>query len=178
MSLKSHTTLKLLVFFFSHEDENLYLNEISRRLNLEKRNLAKKLNELEQEGLFISERRGNLKLYSLNKKFSLYKEYKKIVLKTFGIEQKLKEVLQDIKGISKAYIFGSYASGKMDASSDVDLLVVGDHSSIELQKQIAKLQKDFDREINVINIGSKEYARKRKDPFIEDIKKKDKIILI
>ena len=32
-------------------------------------------------------------------------------------------MLKNIKGLKEAYIFGSYASNKMDSSSDIDLLV-------------------------------------------------------
>ena len=82
ISIKSNTVRKLLDFFFIHEDENFYVNEIVRRTGVDKRNLVKKLKELENEGLFSVEERGNLKLYSLNKNFALFNEYKKIVLNT------------------------------------------------------------------------------------------------
>ena len=116
----------------------------------------------------------------MNKKLALYKEYKTIVLKTIGLEQKLKDALTDIKGIKKAYIFGSYAEDKMDASSDIDIIVIGDQDTILIQKRISQLQKFMDREINVINITEKEFTlkEKKKDPFILNILKKKKIEII
>jgi predicted nucleotidyltransferase len=180
LSITSELTKSLLGFYFLHEDESLYVNELVRRLDLDKRNLMKKLKELEKEGIFISQMRGNQKYYSLNKKFALYKEYKTIVLKTIGLEQKLKDALTDIKGIKKAYIFGSYAEDKMDASSDIDIIVIGDQDTILIQKRISQLQKFMDREINVINITEKEFTlkEKKKDPFILNILKKKKIEII
>jgi len=180
LSITSELTKSLLGFYFLHEDESLYVNELVRRLDLDKRNLMKKLKELEKEGIFISQMRGNQKYYSLNKKFALYKEYKTIVLKTIGHEQKLKDALTDIKGIKKAYIFGSYAEDKMDASSDIDIIVIGDQDTILIQKRISQLQKFMDREINVINITEKEFTlkEKKKDPFILNILKKKKIEII
>lgn len=180
MSITSELTKSLLGFYFLHEDESLYVNELVRRLGLDKRNLMKKLKELEKEGIFISQMRGNQKYYSLNKKFTLYKEYKTIVLKTIGLEQKLKDALTNIKGIKKAYIYGSYAEDKMDASSDIDIIVIGDQDTILIQKRISQLQKLMDREINVINVTEKEFALKKekKDPFILNILKKKKIEII
>lgn len=89
LNANSKTTKSLLNFFFSHEDESFYVNELARRLELDRRNLFKKLKELEDEGLFHIETMGNLKLYSLNKQYPLYAEYKKIILKTSGVEKKI-----------------------------------------------------------------------------------------
>ncbi|MFH0800400.1 MAG: helix-turn-helix domain-containing protein [Pseudomonadota bacterium] len=93
LKLSSKTTRKLLGYFFLHEDESLYFNEIVRRLGADKRNLARKIKEFESMGLLSVELKGNLRIYSVNKKFPLYKEYKKIVLRTAGVENELKDVL-------------------------------------------------------------------------------------
>ena len=104
IKLSSKTTRKLLGYFFLHEDESLYFNELVRRLWEDKRNLAKKIKEFESLGLLKVETIGNLKLYSLNKKIPLYKEYKKIVLQSAGIENELKEALLKVKGVKEAFI--------------------------------------------------------------------------
>ena len=83
--LSSKITKSLLSYYFLHEDGSLYVNEIVRRLGVDKRNLVKKLREFEKEGILASEQKGNQKYYSLNKKYPLYKEYKKIVMKTIGL---------------------------------------------------------------------------------------------
>lgn len=178
ISIKSKVVLDLLNYFFLHENEGLYVNEIVRRLGIDKRNLLKKLTELENAGLFKAEFKGNLKYYSLNKDFPLYNEYKKIIMKTAGIEAQLRELLAKIRGIKRAFIYGSYVSDKMDASSDIDIVVIGNHKAIEVQKTISALQKKIDREINVINISEKEFLSKKNDPFLSDIIKKDKIELV
>jgi len=71
ISLKSEITQKVLNYFFLNPQENLYVNELARKLSLDKRNLVKKIRELEKEGLLISQQRGNLKLYSININFPL-----------------------------------------------------------------------------------------------------------
>ena len=43
ISLKSELTKTLLNYFFINPHEELYINELSRKLNLDKRNLVKKL---------------------------------------------------------------------------------------------------------------------------------------
>lgn len=173
ISLKSKITKKLLSYFFLNPGESLYVNELARNLALDKRNLVKKIKELETEKLLKSQDRGNLKLYSINKDYPLYNEYRQIVLKTIGFEENLKNAIKDVEGIKGAYIYGSYAKDKMDAHSDIDLLVVGNQSITSLQKNLNELQKATNREINVVNMDEKEFKKKikNKDPFITGILK-------
>lgn len=180
ISLQSELVRRILNYFFINSQEALYLNELSRKFNIDKRNLAKKLKELEIEGIFVSEVKGNLKLYSINKDYSLYKEYEKIILKTVGFEGILKKILFGVKGVEQSYIYGSYVNNKMDVYSDIDLLVVGSHSIIDLQKKISKLQKDINREINIVNMDLEEFQRRinKNDSFIRSILKNKHIKII
>lgn len=180
ISLKSEVTKKLLYYFFINPNESLYVNEVSRKLRLDKRNLVRKIKELEREGILRNERRGNLKLYSINKNYPLYKEYRSIILKSVGFEDKLKGIIERLKGIKKAIIYGSYAQDRMDVHSDIDLLVIGNHDIFLLQRELNKIQKEMDREINIVNIDEREFKKrvKAKDPFILEILDKKHIEVI
>ncbi len=178
--LKSAITGKLLGYFFLNPHESLYVNELVRKLRVDKRNLVKKLNELERENILQSRPRGNLKLYSVNQKYPLYNEYKKIISKTIGLEASLKTVLTAVPGVQQAFIYGSYAGDAMAAHSDIDLLVVGAHKIVELQSRLTKLQRAIDRGINTVSMGQAEFARKNRnqDQFIRGILKKKHIRII
>jgi len=173
IAIGSKVSKALLSHFFLHADDKLYTNEMTVKFKLDKRNLVKKLKEYEKEGLFKSEKMGNQMYYSLNKKYPLYNEYRKIILKTIGIESNLKEILKGKKGIKEVYIFGSYAADKMDSSSDIDLLVIGAIGTVELHKMLSGLQKSINREINVVNMTEQEYGKKKSvnDPFIKNVAK-------
>ena len=164
---------------FLHEGAELYVNEMARKFSLDYGNLSRKLKELEREGILKCRERGHECYYSLNRSYPLLKEYKGIVLKTIGLEQKLRDALGGISGIEEAFIFGSYAGGTMDASSDIDLLVIGAHNTLALQKAVAMFQKEMDREINVISMDSREYKEKlKKVPFLRSLAKKKKIRIV
>lgn len=180
ISLRSKVTKKLLNYFFINPDESLYVNELSRELKLDKRNLVKKIKDLETETILMSQARGNLKLYSINKSYPLYNEYKKIIMKTEGIEPWLKNKLKLIKGVREAYIYGSYAKDALEVHSDIDLLVIGNHNIVSLQRELNKLQREIGREINVINMDEAEFKKKikSKDAFINGILHQKKIRLI
>jgi predicted nucleotidyltransferase len=171
ISLRSQVARKVLGFFILNPQETLYVNELSRKLALDKRNLVKKLRELEREGILRSEKRGNLKLYGVNSEFPLYQEYRRIILKTVGVEERLREIMRETPGIKEAYIYGSYAQDAMSAHSDLDLLVVGDHEIKALQRKINLLQREIGREINSVNISEGDFKKRieMSDPFIAGI---------
>ncbi|MBL7131509.1 MAG: nucleotidyltransferase domain-containing protein [Candidatus Omnitrophica bacterium] len=180
ISLRSKVTIKLLDYYFLNPEAEVYINELARILDLDPKNTETKLKELEKEGLFKSEFRGKQRYFFLAKDNPVLEHYRQIFLRTYGIEKRLKGMMGNIKGLKEAYLFGSYASNKMDSSSDIDLLAIGTHSVLELQRVIAKLQKDTGREFNVINLSEKEFEKKKKDndPFITSVFKAKIIRLI
>jgi len=180
ISLRSKIAIKLLDYYFLNPDAQNYINELARILNLDPKNTETKLKEFEKQGLFKSEFRGRERYFFLAKNNPILENYRQIYLKTYGIEKSLKDLLKSIKGIEEAYIFGSYAADKMDASSDIDVLAVGSHSVLELQRRVAKLQRETAREFNIVNLSEKEFTakKKKKVPFIDNIIKNKKIKLV
>ena len=179
VGLRSKIAQELLGYLFAHQGASLYVNEMCRRFGVDRGNLVKKLKELEKEGILTSEWKGNQRYYSLNYSFPLIKEYKGIICKTVGLEESLKKAIGEVKGVNIAVLFGSYAEDKMDLSSDIDVLVVGNHDTLELQKKISQFQKSIDREINVVSMGTKEYERKQKaDALLRSIRYKKSIPLL
>ncbi|NQT75255.1 MAG: nucleotidyltransferase domain-containing protein [Candidatus Omnitrophica bacterium] len=180
ISLRSKVTIKLLDYYFLNPEAQVYINELARILDLDPKNTETKLKELEKEGLFKSEFRGKQRYFFLAKDNPVLEHYRQIFLRTYGIEKRLKGMMGNIKGLKEAYLFGSYASNKMDSSSDIDLLAIGTHSVLELQRVIAKLQKDTGREFNVMNLSPKEFEKKKKDkdPFMNGVFKAEIIRFI
>ncbi len=73
-------------------------------MNIDAGNLSKELFRLEKMGIFTSLMRGNRKYYNINKSYPLYRELRAIVFKTIGIEGGLKLILDDLDGISCAFL--------------------------------------------------------------------------
>lgn len=171
ISLKSKVTQKILNYFFINPHTKCYINELARILNQDPKNVDRKLKYLEKNGLLKSDFEGKQRYFYLSKEYPLLNEYRKIILTSIGVEQNLKNILKQDKKIKQAYIFGSYAKDKMDISSDIDLLVIGNHSPLPLREKINKIQKDTNREINIINLSEEEFETKKKEknPFIANI---------
>ena len=172
ISLRSKVSQKLLAYYFINPSKRHYVNELARLLELDPKNVHTKLVEFEKTGLLSSEYRGRERFFSLNKKYPLLKAYREIVLKTGGVEDSLRVKLSGLSGgVREAYLFGSYAKGGMDENSDIDLLVVGEHSALELSKLLLPVKRFAGREINALSLSGAEFAGRKKkgDHLIRDI---------
>lgn len=177
---KSKTRKALLRLYFSNPDNEYYLRELERLLDIPVSMIRKELLHLESAEMFSSRKRGNLTFYFLNKFYPLYDEMKSIVFKTIGVNGILKQALEKIDGVEKAFIFGSFAKGNEGKASDIDLLVVGSIDEDKLVREIRTVEQLVKREINYTLYSKREFEERnlKKDSFIMDIMKNPKIILI
>ena len=170
INFKSKIEQVVLGYLLLNPEEELYVNEMSNRFNVNRGNLTKKLSEWEKEGIVIKTNRGNLSLYRINSNYYLLPELKKIAQKSFGIEKKLKNALSETKGLKSAFIFGSYAKDAMEAESDIDLFLVGSHKAIEVEEKIIDIEKEAGREINIVDMTEKEFNEKKKtNDFLKNV---------
>jgi len=176
----SKLRVELLSLFFSWPEESFYFGDIVKRTGEDRGNISRELRALESIGLLTSRKEGNLKYYSLNRRFLLYDELRSIILKTRGAVGTLKETLTKVKGIDYAFIYGSIASGTETARSDIDLMVVGEIRLESLLKLLKGAERSLGRQINPSLYGMKEYKRrkKKKDPFIVNVINEPKLMLI
>jgi predicted nucleotidyltransferase len=170
ITFNSKITQKVLSYFLLNPDEELYMNEIVKKFGVDRGNLVRKLAEWEKEGILTKTKHGNLSLYKINKNYSLLDEMGKISQKSFGLENKLKTILSKIKGLKSAYIFGSYANSKLEPESDIDLLLIGSHKSLDTQRKLIDIEKELNREINIVDMTELEFKKKKKNnDFIKNI---------
>jgi predicted nucleotidyltransferase len=176
----SHVRAKVLADFFLSPGEKHNAWELSQRLGKNYSAVWKELVRLEGLGILTSEQRGNSKDYQVNEACPIAPELRSIVLKTEGAGVVIKEKLQDMEGVKEAFIFGSYASGEADASSDLDLMIIGEINLDQLSPVISDLERELNRPINYIIYTEDEWNQKSalKDPFWENVARAPKIMLI
>lgn len=170
----------ILELFFNHPEKSYYLREIGRMIGKKPGVFQRTINKLAEQGILISEYRGNNRYFRLNKEHPLFEELKSIFFKTRGAEGRLKEILEKIKKIKIAFIFGSFAKSKEDSFSDIDLMIIGNPDEDLLISKISKLESQLDREINyhIFSLTDWKKKIKEKDSFLENILSQPKIFLI
>jgi predicted nucleotidyltransferase len=180
LELRSKARRKLLAYFFTNPAARHHLRELAGRLKVDPSNLSKELGRLEREGLFWAEVSGRQKYFELNRGYPLFKEVRSIVAKTIGAVPLIAGSLKRIDGIDEAYLYGSFARGRLDAVSDVDVLVIGTPRGRVLAKAVRKLERQLGREINYTVLAVKEFKsrRNRKDAFLASVWRGKRVCLI
>jgi len=177
---KSKIRQDLLALFFTNPNKKFYLRELERILGYSAGSIRRELLKFQKDDLFTTENVANLLYYSLNMDHPLYNELKSIVFKTVGIEGSLKKELCSISKIKAAFIYGSFASDQHKATSDIDIMIIGNPDPSLLNERIARLENKLKREINATVYSWQEYQAKKKSKsgFIMDLLERPKIMLI
>lgn len=177
--LGSRTRISVLKLFVFNPDKEYYIREIERMTKEPFDPLRMELRRLENTGLLKSHTSGRQKYYSINPKHALFPDIKSIILKTVGIGDLLKSTFGKKDDILMAFIYGSYAKDVERAESDIDLFVIGNISSKELQGVISDIESKTKREINPTIYSSEELKDKykSKNNFIIGVLKGPKIFL-
>lgn len=171
---------QLLGLFFTNPERSFYIQEIGRIIGKKPGVFQRTLNNLEKEGILVSEHKANARYFRTNKYYPLYKELKSIVFKTVGVAGRLKDLLQKTGNIDFSFIYGSYAKSKENHLSDIDLVIIGNPDEDLLIKEIDNLEDALKREINYKLYSLKEFRKdiKAKEPFLLEILRDKKIMLI
>ena len=122
---KSKIRQELLALFFTNPQKRYYLREVERILGCSAGSIRRELLKFQKDGLFNTDKVGNLLYYSLNTNHPLFKELKAIVSKTIGVEASLRKELSTVPNVETAFIYGSFAANKEKSASDIDLMVIG-----------------------------------------------------
>jgi predicted transcriptional regulator len=85
MRLIAKNKLKLLRLFYSHPEQEYYIQEIGRVLGNKPGAYQRALNDLEKEGILSSYYRANARFFKTNKHYPMYAELKSIVYKTKNV---------------------------------------------------------------------------------------------
>ena len=180
-SLFSPNQMSILTLLFAHPEEEFFFSEIGRVLGKPPGFFQRGINSLEKQGIILSRKNGNQRLFRINRDNILYNELKSIVERTYGAEFMLREFVATRQEIEIALIFGSYANNTMRTDSDIDLLLVTSTTEIEdtLIDSITLIEKKLQRDINYKIYLREEYHQKRKkrDPFLEEILSNEYILL-
>jgi len=158
----SRTRVLILSKLVMNANRGLYIRQLSRELGLTFSVVYKELENLKDLGLVTEERKGRLRLFTINKDSVIYDELRRLLLKTTALGEQLKSSLPELKKAKYALIYGSVARGEELETSDIDLLVIGDIAEEKLIAGVRKVEEEIGREINYILWSEREFERRAK----------------
>ncbi len=169
---------KVLSLLFIEAGQAFHVREIARRTATQAGTLHKELSRLAEGGILLRKRQGNQICYQANADCLIFPELAAIFRKTCGPAARLRQVLAGFgEDIERAFIFGSVASGKATAASDIDVLIVGKLSFTDVIQAVYPLQATLGREINPKLYSPEEWraALAENSAFIQDIMQKPQL---
>ncbi len=170
--------LKLLLL---NAPNRYYLREVASLTHQPVRAIQRELARLEVGGMLTATAEGNRKYYQANRESPVFPELKALMVKTAGLGDLLRKHLRDSKGsIRVAFLFGSYARGSEDPTSDIDLMVVGEITGRALSRVIAPARETLRREINAVILTPSELRKRHAEEstFVSDVLEQPKVFLI
>lgn len=169
---------KVLSLLFIEAGRAFHVREIARRTATQAGTLHKELSRLAEGGILLRQRQGNQICYQANADCLIFPELAAIFRKTCGPAARLRQVLAGFgEDIERAFIFGSVASGKATAASDIDVLIVGKLSFADVIQAVYPLQATLGREINPKLYSPEEWRAvlAENSAFIQDIMQKPQL---
>lgn len=176
----SRVRSKLLTILLLSSENRLNAHVLSLRIGESYSAVWRELNHLEKIGILQSEQFGKSKVFSADPRCPIVPELQGLVLKTEGFGGKILASLSDFPNIQAAFIYGSFASGEVDAFSDIDLMVIGELDLTVFSVTVSQLEKDLNRSINYTLFTPIEWSKKisDQDPFAINVTQSPKVMLI
>ena len=176
----SRVRIRLLSIFLLHPDEQYHIRALASEVNAQYSAVWKELRNLEDAGLLQSEKSAGRKLFHLNPQFPIIPELRNILLKTISAGDLLRNALHGVEGVERAFIFGSFAEGELDAESDLDLMIIGEVEMADVASVVDGIEQMIAREVNYILFTREEWDSRLEegDPFANNIRNAPKVMLI
>jgi predicted nucleotidyltransferase len=180
-ALFTETQQQILGLLYGQPDRSFYTKEILRLTGMGVATIKRELDRMLAAGILRMSRIGNQHHYQANPQCPIYDELISIVKKTFGLTEVIQRALEPLAGkIDKAFIFGSVASGKETATSDIDLLIIGELGFTEVVNALYPIQEILGREVNPKIYRKDEWAllKTTKDAFVTEVLTKPRMDVI
>lgn len=171
----------VLGLFFSRPEESFYLRQITRIIGAGQGSVQRELKRLSEAGIISRVERDRQVHYRVNRDCPIFDELGRLMTKTAGLADVLREALGPLANqIKVAFVYGSQASGTAGASSDVDLLIVGEPDDLALHRAITQAEGHLVRAVNYTLLEGREFEHRREEKggFLDRVLDGERIFIV
>jgi predicted nucleotidyltransferase len=157
-----------------------YLSEIADHIGTRVSSLQREVETLVQAGILERRVDGRRTYVKANENSPIFPELHGLMEKTSGIIPLLSQEIARLKNkIEWAFVYGSVARGEADAASDVDVMLIGRVSTIDIVPVFRRVEKAVGRPINETIFNERDFrdSLKKKNHFLRTVLRGDKIML-
>lgn len=175
----SKTRVKLLHLFLNNQGNSFYVREITRKIDEQINSVRRELSNMLAIGIIISDSADNKLYYQVNQRYEYYVPLRMIFndnitnnkISKAGAENTSKDyenILRGMPGLRLAIFSGILVQ---DSISSVDIILVGDLSTLKIKSFIKHVENNEGRDINysVLSYEDFYYRLSVKDKFITEI---------
>jgi DNA-binding transcriptional ArsR family regulator len=179
-AIVSPTRQGILTALFLRPDKAWYLSELAGSLGTRPSSLQREIDAL--VGVGILERRvdGRRSYIKANVNSPIFPEIRGLIEKTSGIVPMLREAIAGTEGVQAGFVYGSVARGEEGAGSDVDVMLIGDVSTMDVNSALRGVEGAVGRQINPTVFSKKDFVENitKKNHFLLTVMKGKKIMLV
>lgn len=176
----SRVRVKLFKKLLSSPEELFYVRQLTRMTGEEINAVRRELLHMSQAGMVKMQGRGNRLYFWFNKDYRYYSELSALVAKSTGLGAAIIKNKEKIGRINFAFISMRLVRKMPVKPGQVDLVVIGEVVIPQLTELVKATEGEVGREINYSVMTSEEFnfRKRRRDPFLIDILKGSRIMLV
>jgi DNA-binding transcriptional ArsR family regulator len=157
--LRSQQQGEILALLLGDPDLEISLTEIAERIGAPHPSVYREIQRAEQAGLVTTRKIGNTRLVRADTASPYYSGLSEVLTRAFGVPAVLAGLLQPVRGISEAYIYGSWAARHQGQPGqrpigDIDVLVLGEPDRDQLYGVLTTAEKRLGRPVQVTIRGT------------------------
>jgi predicted nucleotidyltransferase len=181
ISLLAPLQERILGLMLLRPQSEWYRSELARELGVTPSSLQRPLAGLVEAGIVTARPDGNRLYYSADLSQPFLPELKSLLAKTSGIAGILRDAFaRAAPKVRFAFVYGSVAAGTENATSDIDLLIVGDVGLNDLALPLRKATEKLGREVNPTVFSECEFKAKLQagNRFLRAVLEKPRLFVI
>jgi hypothetical protein len=150
--LRSQQQGEILALLLGDPDRELSLTEISRVTGAPHPSVYREVQRAEQAGLVTTRKIGNTRLVQADTASPYFAGLSDVLTRAFGVPSVLAAALQQVSGIERAYLYGSWAARHagqpgLRPIGDIDILVLGQPDRDKLYDVLGTVESQLGRPV-------------------------------
>jgi predicted nucleotidyltransferase len=170
---RSDTQALILASLFLNPERGFTTAELARVADAPYASAHREVRKLVDARLVRERPVGRALLLSARRDSAAFRPLSELLALTYGPEVVLARVLGAIRGITEAFIYGSYAARRAglagDAPVDIDVLIIGNPARARIDEALLEAERLLGREVNV-RIVSEGLWREGVDSFLDSLR--------
>lgn len=174
----SKTRVKLLHLFLNNPGQSFFVREITRKIDEQINSVRRELANMLEVGIIVSDSSNNKLYYQVNQRYDYFVPFRAIFsdvrmkkndsVDADNVADNYSALLSNLHGARLVITAGILVN---NSNSPVDLLVVGDVSSIKVKLAVKEIESTEGRDVNysILSYDEFHYRLSVKDKFVTEI---------